>query len=113
MGDAMSIVRGTLDLLVLKALSDEERHGFEVTRWIEARTGGALEFDDSAIYQALYRLDRRGLVDSRWARTEHNRRARYYGITRSGRTHLAEETDVLMRYTATVADVLNASPGQA
>lgn len=102
------VVKGTLDLLVLKAVDEREMHGFEVTEWIEARAGGSLAFDDSAIYQALYRLERKGLVESSWGVTENNRRARYYGISGAGRQHLARETEKLLRYAATVSRILTA-----
>ena len=104
--DTIGVMRGTLDLLVLKALGRSEKHGFEVTSWIEARTGGSLGFDDSAVYQALYRMDKRGLIESEWGVTENNRRARYYRISVAGLAHLEKETARLIRYTATIADVL-------
>lgn len=111
MADALSIVKGTLDILVLKALSWSPMHGFEVTRWLEERSAGTLEVNDSALYQALYRLEERGLVKADWGITEHNRRARYYEITPSGRSHLAEETVRFLRYTETVAGILTAPQG--
>jgi transcriptional regulator len=108
MTDAIPVVRGTLDLLVLKALSTAGMHGFEVTSWIEARAGGALGFDDSAVYQALYRLERRGLIGSDWGVTENNRRARYYRLLAPGRRHLKSETAQLVRYAETVTRILTA-----
>lgn len=108
MANELSVVRGTLDLLVLKALDSAEMHGFEVTSWIETRTGGELEFDDSAVYQSLYRLEKRALVESDWGVTENNRRARYYRISRAGQRHLEAETARLLRYTKTVAGILTA-----
>ena len=77
----LSVVKGTLDVLVLKALSWTPMHGFEVTRWLEDGSGGRLEIEDSALYQALYRLEERGLVEANWGVTDNNRRARYYAIT--------------------------------
>jgi transcriptional regulator len=102
----VEVLRGTLDLLVLKALERAEMHGFEVTRWIEARAGGSLEFDDSAVYQALYRLEKRGLIASDWGVTENNRRARYYRISLAGLAHLEDEAVRLLRYTDTLAGIL-------
>lgn len=109
MADPIPIVRGTLDLLVLKALDANEMHGFEVTSWIEARARGSLDFDDSAVYQSLYRLEKKAYVESHWGVTENNRRARYYQISRAGQRHLKAETALLLRYTETVAGILTAS----
>jgi DNA-binding PadR family transcriptional regulator len=81
-------------------------HGFEVAAWLEARSGGALALDDSGLYQALYRLEGRGLVAADWGVTENNRRARYYRVTSAGRTHLARETATWVRYAATVTEIL-------
>jgi transcriptional regulator len=108
MPDALSLVKGTLDILVLKALSWSPMHGFEITRWLEERSAGALEVADSALYQAVYRLEERGLVKADWGITENNRRARYYEITPSGRRHLAEETARFLRYAQTVSGILTA-----
>ncbi|MGH7504188.1 MAG: helix-turn-helix transcriptional regulator, partial [Longimicrobiales bacterium] len=74
----LPLVKGTLDVLVLKALNATPMHGYEVTRWLEARSGGRLEIDDSALYQALYRLEARGAIEAQWGVTENRRRARYY-----------------------------------
>ena len=111
MVDSIPVVRGTLDLLVLKALNDREMHGFEVTSWIETRARGTLEFDDSAVYQSLYRLEKRGLIESDWGVTENNRRARYYHMSLGGQRHLKKETDRLLRYSETVAGILTAPSG--
>jgi transcriptional regulator len=108
MADALSLVKGTLDVLVLKALSWSPMHGFEVTRWLEERSAGTLEVNDSALYQAVYRLEERGLAKASWGTTENNRRARYYEITPSGRRHLAEETVRFLRYAETVSGILTA-----
>jgi len=109
MPDQLSLVKGTLDILVLKTLSWGAMHGFEITSWLEVRYGGALDVEDSALYQALHRLEERGLVSAEWGMTENNRRARYYGITREGRSHLRAETTRWLRYTATVSDILSAA----
>ena len=108
MSDPLSLVKGTLDILVLKALSWSPMHGFEITRWLEDRSGGTLEVNDSALYQALYRLEERGLVKADWGITENNRRARYYAIRPSGRRHLADETERFLRYAGTVSGILTA-----
>lgn len=102
----LPIVKGTLDLLVLKALAESEMHGYEVTSWIEAKSAGALDFDESAVYHALYRLEERGLISAGWGVTENNRRARYYKLLARGRRHLAKETEKLIRYADTMVGIL-------
>ena len=103
------LMKGTLDLLVLKALSWTPMHGVEITSWLEQRSGGELSFDDSGVYQALYRMEQRGLIEGEWGVSDHNRRARYYRITASGRAHLDAETRQLVRYGELVNGILGAS----
>jgi PadR family transcriptional regulator PadR len=109
----LPIVKGTLDSLVLKALSWTPMHGFEITQWAEARSHRALDIRDSALYQALHRLEERKFVVAEWGVTENNQRARYYRITKAGRAHLAAETTQWIRYAKTVTDILTAAPGPA
>lgn len=104
--DSLTIVKGTLDILVLKALAWAPMHGFEITSWIEDRSGGALDVEDSALYQALHRLEGRGLIAADWGVTPNNRRARYYRMTEAGRGHLAAETARWVRYADTVTGIL-------
>ena len=104
------IAKGTLDVLVLRALSWAPMHGFEITSWLEERTHGALGIDDSALYQALHRMEERAWVSTEWGITENNRRARYYSLTRAGRAQLASETKRWVRYADIVTAVLTASP---
>ena len=106
MTEPLALVKGTLDVLVLRALAWGPMHGFEVAAWLEARSHGALALDDSALYQALYRLEGRTLVAADWGVTENNRRARYYRVTDAGRAHLARETATWVRYAATVTGIL-------
>ena len=106
MKDPLTVVRGTLDVLVLKALSWGPMHGFEITGWIEGRASGNLEVLDSALYQALYRLEEKRLVDADWGVTDNNRRARYYRLTTQGKGHLRQETVKWLRYADTVSGIL-------
>jgi transcriptional regulator len=106
----MAVIKGTLDVLVLKALSWQPMHGFELTRWLEEQSGHRLALEDAALYQALYRLERRGLVSAEWGATEEGRRARYYGLTPAGRRQLRVETSHWLRYAATLTDILTAKP---
>lgn len=89
MGEPVDLVPGTLDMLVMKAVSTESLHGFGVARWIEAVTGDRLTVEEGALYPALHRMEKRGWLRSEWRRTEHGRRARYYTITANGRRELA------------------------
>jgi PadR family transcriptional regulator, regulatory protein PadR len=90
MDEPVDLVPGTLDMLVMKAVSAESLHGFGVARWIEAVTGDRLTVEEGALYPALHRMEKRGWLTSEWSRTEHGRRARYYRITADGRKQLEE-----------------------
>ena len=105
----LPVLKGTLDLLVLRALNWTPMHGFEVVTWLERAANGSLEIEDSALYQAVYRLEERGLLETEWGVTENNRRARYYRITPAGRAALRTETRNWMRYADTVSAVLGAA----
>jgi PadR family transcriptional regulator PadR len=110
MPDALPFMKGTLDLLVLKALSWSPMHGVEIITWLEESSAGALEFDDSAVYQALYRMEKRELVTADWGVSDHNRRARYYRLTARGRAALQKETEKLLQSTRLVETILTAAP---
>jgi transcriptional regulator len=105
----MPLVKGTLDVLVLKALCWCPMHGFEITCWLEDRSHGALGVDDSALYQALHRMEERGLVSAEWGVTDNNRRAKYYQVTAAGRAYLDAETARWVRYAETVTGILTAA----
>ena len=100
-------------MLVLKALSWTPMHGFEITTWLESRSRGALGIQDSALYQAMHRLEGRDLVTAEWGVTENNQRARYYKLTRAGRAHLVAETAQWVRYAETVTGIMTTAPGPA
>jgi PadR family transcriptional regulator PadR len=87
------LLPGTLDLLILKAVSLGERHGYGVLLRVQQMTGGALSVEQGALYPALYRLERRGLLDTEWGTSENNRRAKFYRLTARGRRALHAETD--------------------
>jgi transcriptional regulator len=111
--DALPILRGNLEVLVLKALSTGPMHGYAITDWLEQQAGGALELLDSALYQALYRLEAKQLVAADWGVTDNGRRARYYRVTRQGRAHLQKETAKWLRYAETVTGILTTAAGPA
>ena len=107
------VLKGTLDVLVLKALTWQPMHGFGIAVWLEQRSGGVLGIEDSALYQALQRLEDRGLLDAEWRLSENNRRARYYRLTAAGRKQLRAQTTSWLRYAGAVAQILQASPRTA
>ena len=109
MPEPMPLVRGTLDVLVLKTLSWGPMHAFEIIRWLEERSGGRLSVDDSALLQAFHRMEERRLVASEWRLTPKGRRARYYRLTERGRAHLAAETAKLAEYAETLTAILAAT----
>jgi transcriptional regulator len=110
---SLTLVKGTLDILVLKAVAWTPMHGFEITTWLEERSGGRLDVNDSALYQALGRMEERGLVSAEWGITENNRRARYYRLTDRGTAFLAEQSAELLRYAETLQVILGAPAAPA
>jgi PadR family transcriptional regulator, regulatory protein PadR len=112
MADQTPLVKGTLDILVLKALSWTNMHGFEITTWLEDRSGGTLAIEDSALYQALHRMEERGLITAEWGITENNRRARYYLITRAGKAQLEAETEEWQRTSRAVNAILRTATAE-
>jgi PadR family transcriptional regulator PadR len=92
MDDSTGLLPGTLDLLILKAVSLGELHGYGVLLRIQQISGGALQIQQGALYPALYRLERQGLIDSEWGTSDNNRRAKFYTLTAAGRARLGDET---------------------
>lgn len=103
---SLKLIQGTVDLLILKTLTRGPQHGYGVSAWIRERTGGELGIEDAALYQALHRLERRGLVASEWGQSDNNRRAKFYEITPKGRQRLADESTTWQRYARAVFTVL-------
>ena len=102
----MALLKGTLDVLVLKTLSWGPMHAFEITTWLEDRSGGRLAVEDAALMQALHRMEERGLLGAEWGVTEKGRRARYYRLTSAGKTHLRAETAILTDYVDALTTIL-------
>lgn len=100
--ETLDLLKGTLDVLVLKALTWGPRHGYAVARWIEDATHGTLQIEEGALYHALHRLEKRGWVTSEWGLSETNRRARYYTLAPSGRKQLVAQTATWTRYAEAV-----------
>lgn len=99
-------LRGSIDMLILKALSLQPMHGWGIGLRIQQLSRGRLDVNQGSLYPALQRLEHRGFVESDWQRSEHNRRARYYSITRLGRKALGEEVDKWQRFAETMSLVL-------
>ena len=104
----MPLLKGTLDALVLKALSWGPMHAFEIGRWLADRSAGELAIEEAALIQALHRLEERRLLVGDWGVTGNNRRARYYRMTAAGRAHLRAETESLKDSVAALTTVLAA-----
>jgi PadR family transcriptional regulator PadR len=100
------VLRGSIELLVLKTLSLAPMHGWGIGQRIQQISGGALEANQGSLYPALQRLEQKGLIRSDWRTTENNRQARYYEITRAGRRALGEETESWRRFAAAMETVL-------
>jgi PadR family transcriptional regulator, regulatory protein PadR len=104
----LTLLQGTLDLLVLRALIFGPRHGYDVARWIGDTTDGELAIEEGALYTALHRLEKRGWLESEWGVSENNRRAKFYRLTRQGRRQLAARAETWRRYAEAVFKVLAA-----
>jgi transcriptional regulator len=104
------LLPGTLDLLILKAVSLGRLHGYGVLLRIEQITGGALQVQQGALYPALYRLEHQGVIESEWGVSENNRRAKYYRLTAAGRKRLGEEVAGWQRLADAIALALRARP---
>ena len=110
MADPSGVLPGTLDLLILKAVSLGKLHGYGVLLRIEQISGGALLVQQGALYPALYRLEHQGLIDSDWGTSENNRKAKYYRLTAVGRRRLSDETVSWNRVAEAMARSLSATP---
>ena len=109
----MALLKGTLDVLVLKTVSATPMHAFEIASWLEERSDGRVVVDDAALLQALHRLEDRKLLAAEWGVTENGRRARYYRVTTPGRVHLREESRRLCDHFDALLTILSAKAGGA
>ncbi len=105
--ESLGLLQGTVDVLILRTLSWTAMHGYGIARWISDRSEGALSVEDAALYQALHRLERKGLVESEWGMSEKNHRAKYYTITPAGRRQLKAEVAELREYMGALFRVLD------
>ena len=107
MARTAELLPGTLDMLILKAVSLKPLHGYGVLLRIQQISGGALEIPQGSLYPALYRLEHEGLIASDWGQSENNRRAKYYTLTAAGRRRLREESAGWNRLVSAIAAALN------
>lgn len=104
------VLRGTLDLLILRTLAQTPQHGWGISQRIQQLSRGVLDVNQGSLYPALQRLEQRGWVESEWQTTENNRRAKYYSLTKGGRRALGEETAQWRRYVSVVELILEGAP---
>jgi len=109
----MDLLQGTLDLLILKAVSLGPLHGYGVLLRIQQISGEELVIQQGSLYPALYRLEHQGAIASEWGESENNRRAKYYRLTAAGRDRLREETEKWNRMTGVIRNILRATPEEA
>jgi PadR family transcriptional regulator PadR len=107
--ESEDLLRGTLDALILKALTWGSRHGYGIAGWIKETSRDTLAVEDRALYLALHRLEYKGWVESDWGLSDNNRRAKFYRLTARGRVQLRDESSRLTRYVEGLFRVLNAS----
>jgi transcriptional regulator len=107
--DRLDLPQGTLDLLILKTLALEPRHGWAISERLHQISSATLSVRQGSLYPALHRLERRGLIKARWGVSDNNRRAKYYQLTRRGRVRLEAEISAWRKLSATVAQVLESA----
>jgi transcriptional regulator len=112
MGKTADLLPGTLDMLILKAVSLKPLHGYGVLLRIQQISGNALEIPQGSLYPALYRLEHQDLISSEWGQSENNRRAKYYTLTAAGRRRLREETAGWNRLATAIGAALNTTPDE-
>jgi transcriptional regulator len=100
------LLHGTLDVLILKALGESPRHGYEIVRHVTASTGGAVAIEDGSLYPALYRLEKKGQIRGKWGVSDAGRRARFYELTDAGRTALRTQTEAWAAFATGVSKLL-------
>lgn len=102
----LELLRGTLDLMILRSLVAGPRHGYGVARWIEEGSNESLQIEEGSLYPALHRMERRGWIEADWGQSENNRRAKYYSLTLRGRKQLELETAAWLRFVQAVSLLL-------
>jgi len=104
--DRGDLLRGTLEMLILRSLDDGPKHGYAITERLQRVSDEVLSVDEGSLYPALYRMQRRGWVTSKWGRSENNRKARFYTLTRKGRNQLARAAESWTRFSKAVSKAM-------
>jgi len=112
MGKQLDLLQGTLDMLILKAISLGPQHGYGILLRIQQLSGDQFEIQQGSLYPALYRLEHQGTIRSEWGESENNRRAKFYRLTVAGRAQLKAETGKWNRMAEVIAGILNTAPGE-
>jgi transcriptional regulator len=97
------LLRGTLEMLILRSLEDGPMHGYGITERLQRISDEVLSVDEGSLYPALYRMQQRGLVTSKWGKSDHNRKARFYSITKKGRVHLENVSATWLKFSEAVS----------
>jgi len=103
------LLQGTLDLLILKTLKQEALHGYAIAQKIQERSNDVLVVEEGSLYPSLYRMEQKGWIEAEWGKSENNRRAKFYSLTRAGRKQLEEETAIWERVCRAITLVLQAA----
>jgi PadR family transcriptional regulator, regulatory protein PadR len=107
------LLQGTLDMLILQALVRGPQHGYHIARWIHSASRESLEIEEGSLYPALHRMERRGWIAAEWGLSESNRRAKFYRLTRLGRSQLGNEVHAWQQLVAAITLVLQTSAAEA
>jgi PadR family transcriptional regulator, regulatory protein PadR len=110
--NSLALLKGTLDVLILRTLSWEALHGYAISRWIREQSGGVFRIEEGALYPALRRLEERGLIEGEWSVTETGREAKYYSLTTEGTRAMRAELTDWTRYVEAMSRVLHAKPSR-
>jgi PadR family transcriptional regulator PadR len=113
MAKQVELLQGTLDMLILKAISLGGLHGYGVLLRLQQLTGGRLQIQQGSLYPALYRLENHGLIASQWGESENKRKAKFYSLTAAGRKQLKVEAESWSRFSAVVSGILEAIPEES
>ncbi len=106
------LLQGTLDMLILKSLAGGPRHGYSIAQWIAATTNEALAVEEGSLYPALHRMERREWIASTWGQSDSNRRAKFYQLTRTGKSQLTQQVHMWDRLVSAISLVLDADPAE-
>jgi len=110
--DKAELLQGTLDMLILKSLQSGPRHGYSIAQWIGATTNDALSVEEGSLYPALHRMEKRGWISASWGQSDSNRRAKFYDLTRTGKTQLGQQVTMWGRLVSAITLVLEADPAE-